>query len=93
MLKVISIAFALSTSVNAFTGFNFPHLDFDMAENAIRSSDAVQSASEDLGEEVVDVEKIAKKTYRVTFEGGCDLTAKFGKWSKVYIVKDSFFCN
>ncbi len=93
MFKALTIAFVLSTSANAFTGVNFPNLDFDMAENAIRNSDAVQSASEDLGEEVVDVEKIAKKTYRVTFEGGCDLTAKFGKWSKVYIVPNSFFCN
>ena len=91
MLKVIALFALVSTSSHAFV--NFPHLDFDMAERAIENSDAVQSASEDLGEDVVSVEKIGKNTYRVTFEGGCDLTAKFGKWSRVYIVEDSFFCN
>ncbi len=93
MFKTLALSFVLSSSVNAFVGFNLPHLDFNMAENAIINSEAIQSACEDLNQEVVDVEKIAKKTYRVTFEGGCDITAKFGKWSKVSIVEDSFFCN
>ncbi|MBC99266.1 MAG: hypothetical protein CME63_16100 [Halobacteriovoraceae bacterium] len=93
MLKALFVSLILSSSANAFVSFNLPNLDFDMAENAIMRSEAVQSASADLGEEVVDVEKVGKNTYLVVFEGGCDLTAKFGKWSKVYIVKDSFFCN
>ncbi len=90
MLKKIALLALVTTQVSAFT---LPNLDFDMAERAIENSAAVQSAAADLGEEVVDVQKIGKKTYRVTFEGGCDLTAAFGKRSKVYIVEDSFFCN
>lgn len=93
MMKTILLALMISTSVNASFSFNFPSLDFDMAEKAILNSDAIQNAEADLNQEAVDVEKIAKKTYRVTFEGGCDLTAKFGKRSKVYIVEDSYFCN
>lgn len=93
MLKTVALLVLLSTQANAMFSFNLPSLDFDMAVSAIERSEAVQMASEDLGEEVVDVERIGKKTYRVTFEGGCDLTAKFGKRSKVYIVEDSFFCN
>lgn len=93
MLKTLVILMLVSTSANAFVSFDFPHLDFDMAERAIINSDAIQSASDDLNQDVVSVEKIGKKTYRVTFEGGCDLTAKFGKRSRVYIVEDSFFCN
>jgi hypothetical protein len=93
MFKTILLTIMISTSVNASYSFNFPSLDFNMAENAILNSKAIQSAEADLGEEAVDAEKIGKKTYRVTFEGGCDLTAKFGKRSKVYIVEDSFFCN
>lgn len=93
MFKSILLAFIISTSANAFVSFNLPNLDFDMAERAILNSKAIKAAEADLGEEAVSAEKIGKKTYLVTFEGGCDLTAKFGAKSKVYIVKDSFFCN
>lgn len=92
MIKTIALLALLSTQANAYS-FNMPNLDFDMAERAILNSAAVRSAEADLGEEAVSVKKIGKKTYRVTFEGGCDVTAKFGKWSKVYLVEDSFFCN
>jgi hypothetical protein len=93
MLKVLLIALTLSTSAQAMISFNLPSLDFDMAERAILNSEAIQNAEADLNTEAVDVEKIGKKTYRVTFASGCDLTAKFGKRSKVYVVPESFFCN
>lgn len=93
MFKQIILAFILSFSANAMVSFNLPHLDFDMAEKAIMKSDVIQAAEEDLNQEVVDIVKIGKKTYRVTFEGGCDLTVKFGKKSKVNAIEDSFFCN
>lgn len=92
MLKTLILFLGLTTTAHAYT-VNLPNLDFTMAERAIENSEAVQSAADNLGMDIVDVYKVGKKTYRVVFSGGCDITAKFGKWSKVSIVKDSFFCN
>jgi len=92
MFKALVLFIGLTATSHAYT-LNLPNLDFDMAERAIESSEAVQNAADNLGMDIVDVYKVGKKTYRVVFSGGCDITAKFGKGSKVSIVPDSFFCN
>lgn len=91
MTILLSITF-LSTA-NALPSFNmFPSLDFDMAQNAILRSKAIQEVEDDIEREVAQIERINRKDYKVTFKGGCFLVARFGKRSQVEIVEDTFIC-
>jgi hypothetical protein len=90
MFITIALFTLLSTQASAF---NFPNLDFNMAENAIESSKAVKEQATALNSSVADVERISRKVYLVTLDNDCSFVATFGAWSKVSVSKKTISCN